>query len=227
MGSHELGQQHYQHPQRMRRISDRTWIGSLAPGSSTFRSPRCELDPTLWASTQAGDERLLFQRKDFEAPGVLNLTGAVARSCRLGTTSPGYTRFEAAQDSVTGGAFAAAFTVLNLGARCAGEHPDRASRLPGVSDSYLVATLAPSCVGGDGPWRHPPADYPTRVGHRPFTHSRDRFVVWSNVRYHASRMGTSLGSLPVDGCGRNSDCWHPWCMPWCWSLVVCILVWAY
>ena len=69
MGSHELGQQHYQHPQRdaadfgpyLDRFS--SWVIYLSIAA-------IRVDPSLWASTQAGDERLLLQRRDFEQPAV-------------------------------------------------------------------------------------------------------------------------------------------------------------
>ena len=67
MGSHELGQQHYQHPRReatdfgphLDRFS--SWVIYISIAA-------LRVDPTLWTSTQAGDERLLLQRKDYEQP---------------------------------------------------------------------------------------------------------------------------------------------------------------
>ena len=67
MGSHELGQQHYQHPRRgaadfgphLDRFS--AWVISLS--LEALRA-----DPSLWTALEAGDERLLLRRQDFEDP---------------------------------------------------------------------------------------------------------------------------------------------------------------
>jgi hypothetical protein len=67
LGSHELGQQHYQHPLRsaadfgphLDRFS--TWVIYLSIHA-------VQVDPSLWTTTGAGDERLLLQKKDFESP---------------------------------------------------------------------------------------------------------------------------------------------------------------
>jgi hypothetical protein len=68
MGSHELGHQHYQHPgrgasdfdSRLDRFS--AWVIYVSISA-------LQADPGLWAATQAGDERLLLRRQDFENPG--------------------------------------------------------------------------------------------------------------------------------------------------------------
>jgi hypothetical protein len=67
LGSHELGHQHYQHPRRgamdfnpqLDRFS--AWVIYVSISA-------LQVDPSLWTTTQAGDERLLFRRQDFEDP---------------------------------------------------------------------------------------------------------------------------------------------------------------
>lgn len=67
MSSHELGQQHYQHPLRS--------AADFGPHLDRFSSwviylsiSALQTDPSLWSSMQAGDERLLLKRHDFENP---------------------------------------------------------------------------------------------------------------------------------------------------------------
>ncbi len=69
MGSHELGLQHYQHPERSAESFDER-LDRFAAWVIYVSILALARDPSLWEGTGAGDERLLFAQHDFRESGA-------------------------------------------------------------------------------------------------------------------------------------------------------------
>jgi hypothetical protein len=196
LGSHELGQQHYQHPQRdaaefgpkLDRFS--SWVIYLSIAA-------VQTDPSLWTSTRAGDERLLLQRQDFEHPAASPSLALLANHSdpELQALT---NKFRAAIDAPVG-AVPPLSTVSRqeMTEALVGSH--RPSRIP----SHLRLwwrRVAPYSPPDALPREDPsPGSHPVWVvDYLPIP--REATVVWSLSQVRASRL-IALASLPVVGVG--------------------------
>lgn len=218
MRSHELGQQHYQHPQR-----DATDFG---PHLDRFSSwviylsiAAVQVDPSLWVSTQAGDERLLLQRNDFVQPST-----SPALELLAGHTDPELqvlaSEFRAAIEKPVK-AVPSLSTALSRGSTVSGVDPVRASTTPSRLNLWW-RIVVPSSPADTIPQEVPPfGSHPSWViDHLPAR--SDYSVVWSDGHVRSARVA-ALASLPVSGVGGIALL--AFGMPTVLAIVVCVLVW--
>jgi hypothetical protein len=219
MGSHELGQQHYQHPQRtgtdfgpqLDRFS--SWVIYLSIAA-------VRVDPSLWSSTQAGDERLLLQRKDFEQPASSPSLALLANHADSGLQALAHKFRDTLQDSVTAvPSLAASLRQNTAGPILESHQPSRVPRRLRL----ICRRVVPSSSARGLPREEPLATfYPVWViDHLPAP--RDLCIAWSESQVRASRL-ISLASLPIGGVGGIALLAIS--APVALALVMCILVWA-
>ena len=194
LGSHELGQQHYQHPRRtgadfgphLDRFS--SWVIYLSMAA-------VRVDPTLWTSTQAGDERLLLQRKDFEQPASSAALTLLTDHSDPELQSLAHKFRDALREPVS------AVPSLAAALRPTVHEPTfgsgRSSMLPGYL-RLIWRHVAPSSLADQVPREDPPAgSHPAWVvDHLPAP--SDVCPEWSSSHVRASRL-FALASLPMGG----------------------------
>jgi hypothetical protein len=196
MASHELGQQHYQDPRRgaadfgpqLDRFS--TWVIYLSINA-------LQVDPSLWTSTQAGDERLLLQRQDFENPASSTSLALLTDHADPGLQTMAL-KFRAALDDPLH-SVPSLSSALHRAPEVSETDALLASRFP-LRLRLLWRSLAPSAETrtsmhpGPEAWSHPAwvADYLSARVPEPATNSGERV--------HAARVA-ALAALPISGVG--------------------------